>query len=132
MISKLIGLASIGGAFMNVSMLQRFLSGITSVIALTVMGALTASMLIACAFFGIYISLVRYGMETEAAFITVLGLVFFLTVALAGLAWLRLQRLRELPYHIMLRRDIPVVSKVHGVVNAFLDGLTDEDHTVRH
>src|SRR5690242_11676755 len=125
MISKLVGLASMGGTFANVKMLQKFLAGITGVIAWTVIGALMAGAVILFAFYGVYVGLVYAGMTSNAAVITIFFLLLLLTMFFAGMAVLKLQQLREMPYYVVRHNMPPAVHRVGGVVNAFLDGLTE-------
>ena len=122
MISKLAGIASIGGSIANVSLIQRFLSGLTSIIAFTVLSALMAGMLIVCAFYGAYAWLLQYGMDQTSAVEVILGLMFFLTAVLASVAYWRLQELRKFPTQL-LHREVPGLARVSSVVNAFLDGF---------
>ena len=121
MISKLAGLVSIGGTVANVTLFQRFLQDVTSIIALTVLSTLIGGILLASGFYGLFLSLIHFGMSSDSAVTTVLTIMIALAAGSAALAYVRVRRLRELPSQT-LRTEVPVVARIESIARAFMKG----------
>ena len=128
-ISRLAGFAQVGGTLANIGMMHRFSAGITSIIAFTVLSSLMAGMLLVCGFYGMYLGLVQYGMDSNAALMVIALVMLFLTILLGAMAYLRLQELRDIPTRFM-RREPPGFARVGNVVNAFLKGFNEGPHSI--
>jgi hypothetical protein len=116
------GLASIGSSLANVSLLHRFLEGIISLIALTIVSAMMAGMLILTGLYGIYVVLTRYGLTPDAALVTIIALGLAITLALVSLTYARLRHLRSLPELILPRNFLPL-ARTARLTQAFMEGF---------
>jgi len=119
-IEKILGIVGVGSTIANISLLKRFLSGVTVVIALTAISSTLAGMLMILGFYGLYLSLLHYGLQPQAAMVTVSGIATLITVALGGLAVLRWRQLRDMPN---LMQESPVINQISKIAHAFVDGL---------
>ena len=122
--NKLMDLASIGSMLANVTLLRRFLTDVTGVIALTVLSALMGSLLVAASLCGIYIGLTHYGLDPVAGLFTVIALAFLLTAGLALATVRRVRMMREFSYHGLPQDVAPPISRLGSIANAFFEGLT--------
>ncbi len=127
-IDKVLGIAGMGSTIANVSLLKRFLSGVTTVIALTAISSTMAGMLLLTAIYGLYLGLIHYGLEPVAAVVAMGSLALIITAILAWMAVMRWRELRELP-HIMTHG--PLMGQVNRIADAFVDGLLSRRHNDR-
>ena len=130
MIGKLMGLASLGSGLANIRLLQRFLSGVATVIALTIVSAILVGMLVASTFIGIFFLLTHFGLDPTAAAILVIVAVLLLIGLLVNLTLLRIRELRDIPNNAF-NFEVPSVAKVVTVVESFIEGFI-KDHLQRH
>ena len=121
-IDKLLSLATVGSAVANTTLLPRLVSGLTGILALTVIAALMGGTLLISGFYAIYIALVSYGLDTRAAAVTVALLIFVTMAITLCLLVIRVRHLKELS-HYEIRRDLPGLSQVIKVAEAFMEGL---------
>ena len=122
MLSKILGAATVGSALASVGLLHRFLSGIASIVMLSVVGAFMICVLLASGFYMAYSSLVFYGLDPYVAGITMAAIAFFITVILVALMIGQIHRLRELPYHHLSPNGAGLPDVSH-IVGAFVDGF---------
>ena len=122
MLGKLMGLATLGSGLANVRLLQRFLSGVATVIALTIVSAILVGMLLVSAFIGAFFLLTHLGLDPVAAGILVLVTVFIAIGSCVALTVIRIQELRDIPNQT-LNFDLPGMSSVIGIVEAFVHGF---------
>jgi len=122
MLSKILGAATVGSALASVGLLQRFLSGIATLVILSVISAFMICALLAGGFYMAYHWLVLYGLDAYAAGMTIGIIVFLITAGLVALTMSQICRLRELPYHNLspYGHSLPDVGHV---VSAFIDGF---------
>ena len=106
----------------NVRLLHRFLSGVATVIALTVVSAIMAGMLLSAAFVGNFILLVHLGLDPIAAGILVVVAVLAFLGVLIAMTVRRVEELRDLPNRY-LNFDVPVLAKVTDFVESFIGGF---------
>jgi hypothetical protein len=118
-VDKFLGLAGMGSTLVHASVLKRFLSGVTAVVALTVISSTMAGMIAVVGFYALYLGLVHYGLDYRAAVVTVSGFAVILTAALATLAVLRWRHLREMPRLL----ETPVFGDMGRIAEAFINGL---------
>jgi hypothetical protein len=123
MISKLMGLASIGSSVANVALLQRFLEGIIGIIALTIVSAMMAGMLVVSGFYAAYVGLMHYGLDPDAAGVTIILLACIATLSLIGWVVWQLRNLRELPRHALPHGLPPVMARATDMAQAFIEGF---------
>ncbi len=119
-VDKLLGLAGMGSSIANVSLLKRFLSGITVVLALTAISSTMIGMIAIVGFYGLYVALIHYGLEHSAAVVMVVSLALIVAGTLATMAAIRWRELREMPRII----ESPLLSQVGKLAEAFMNGLT--------
>lgn len=123
MLNKLLGVATLGSTWGSVVVLSRFVSGAARLVALTIITAFLCCLLLLAGFAVVYYGLVSYGLEPYVAAVAVALMIFLTTVILGILTLTHIQKLRDL----MRRRLSPsasLPSRVEGLANAFLDGLT--------
>ena len=124
-VEKLLGVATIGGALANVALLERFLTGITHVVALSVISGLMICLLLIGTFFGLYFGLTHYGLDPTVAALTVGALAFLITLGIIGLTVLKLRQLQELPVHA-IHASMPVLAHLSSLAAAFIEGLLEQ------
>jgi len=129
-ISKLLGVATLGSTLASVALLRRFLSGVTSVVALVIVTAIMGCVLLLGALGAAYLGLVHYGLDPYVAALTVAAFMFLVVATLMGFTIIRLRHLRELPYHD-LHPEIPNLSRISDIANAFMDGLLNHTPSSR-
>ena len=122
MIGKLSGVASIGGTLASLSLMQKYLGDVTSVIALTIVSSIMVGLLMASGLYGGYIGLIHYGLDPAAAALVIVGVVFLLALATGLMAALKFRQLREMS-QLHRQQSLPGLSRVSTIASAFLDGL---------
>jgi hypothetical protein len=123
-IDKLLGIAGVGSTLANISLLKRFLSGVSTVIALTALCSTMVGMILIVALYALYLALIHHGLEPQAALFTAAGMAVVVMAGLALAAVMRWRELRGMPE--MLLQPAPVISKVGEIADAFITGLTTE------
>jgi hypothetical protein len=118
---KILGIAGMGSTLANVSMLRRFLTGVTVVIALTAVSSTMAGMIIIVALYGLYLALMHHGLDPQAAVIAVSAFAVIITALLATLAFVRWRQLKDMPH--FMNSETSIASQVHQLVDAFVGGL---------
>lgn len=122
MLSKFLGFATVGSALASVGLLHRFLSGMATIVILSVVSAFMCCVLLASGMYMAYSSLVFYGLDPYVAGITMAAIVFAITVILAALLIEQIRRLRELPYH-HLNAGVAGLPDLSHIAGAFVDGF---------
>ena len=122
MIEKLLSIATVGSAFANAGILQRLIVDVTKLMALTIITAIMGCTLLIGLFTGIYYSLIHFGLEPFAAAATLIGFMFLLTLLLIAFTVTRLRQMRSVHF-VQLHRDIPGLSRIVGIGEAFIDGF---------
>jgi len=118
-IDRLLGILGLGATIANVALLKRFLAGVTIVIALTAISSTMVGMLLIMGLYGLYMGLVHYGFDQEAAIITVSALALTVTAVLVALAIMRWRELKEMP-DLM---KSPIINEAGKLADAFMDGF---------
>jgi len=121
-INKLLGLASVGSTIANVSLLQRFLTDVTAVVALTAVAGTMLGAIVILGFYGLYLGLIAHGLDPQTAFIAVSVLALVVIALVTTIAVMRWRHLRATPHNI-LSLDTPIVAQVGRLVDSFLAGL---------
>jgi hypothetical protein len=124
-VEKLVGVATIGGALANVALLQRFLTGIAHVVALSVISGLMVCLLLLGSFFGLYFGLTHYGLGSTVAALMIGAFAFLITSGIIGLTVLKLRQLQELPVHAT-HAPMPVLAHLSSLAAAFIEGLLEQ------
>jgi len=122
MLDKLIGLTTIGSTLAGLTMLQRFLAGVTGVLALTVVSALMSGLILMGGFITAYFTLVHYGVEPMLAALTVTSATCMVTALLIIFTLIKVRRLKEMSQH-HLYRDVPSLAHIGDIASAFIKGL---------
>lgn len=123
MFEKLMGIATVGSALANVTLLHRFLSRFVVVVAFTVISALLTGAILIALFYEAYWELTEHGLASDVAVGALTILAIFLTALFAWLTLAHLRRLRGTPN--ILQQHFPAFSHLGGIVDAFVDGLLD-------
>jgi hypothetical protein len=118
---KVIGVAGMGTTLVNASLLKRFLSDVTMVVALTAISGTMVGMILIVGFYGLYLTLMHNGLQPEAAIFTVGGIVLVIAATLGGMAYSRFRQLRDLPGNML--EETPVIGHLSKLAEAFIDGL---------
>ena len=124
---KLLGLATVGSAVANTALFHRFTTSLTNILALTLIGSLMAGLLLIGAYIAIYFGLVHYGLDPIAAIITVAVLLIITIATIFLLIAVRLRQLREIS-HYSIHSNLPNLSKIPSIVEAFMEGLFSSSH----
>jgi len=104
-------------------MLQKFLVGITTIVTLTIIGAMLGSLFLICGFSLLYLELTRNGLDPAVALLLIGGIVFVMTLTLVVLAVLRIRELQEMPVLSLVQRNVPTLAYAHEIAESFLSGL---------
>lgn len=120
---KFLGLATVGSAVANAALLHRLVSNLTNILALTLVGAFMGGVLLSGGFFAIYFGLVHYGFAPYVATMTVAALIVMTMAVIFFLIAFRMRQLRELSRY-SLRRDLPGLSQIAKIAEAFMEGLS--------
>jgi len=123
MFGKIMGLATLGSGLANIRLLQRFLSGIATVVALTVISAILVGMLLTAAFIGLFFLLTHFGLDPVAAGILVIAGAVLLVGLFVALTVARINELRDLPNR-SLNFDLPSLAKITDIFESFIGGFT--------
>jgi len=120
MLSKIIEFAAIGGTVIDKVFLHRFLGNIIELIALTIISTMAVVLLLAGSFYGIYVWLGRYGLDSGIALLSTLGFGFLLTALLVGFTISRFRKARQvlpsaMPHHLF--------TQAGYIATAFLAGF---------
>ncbi len=130
MIEKIMSVVSIGGTVANVALLQRFLSGVTVVVALTVISAFMIGLMLTGLFGALYFCLVHYGLLPEIAALMVALFALLMTITLAVIVILRVKHLRGLPSQ-MLRKDLSSLAPLGEVLESFINGFMSRGPSIK-
>jgi hypothetical protein len=120
MLGKIIDFAALGVSVTDKVLLNRFLGTIVELVALTIISAMAIGILLAGSFYGIYVWLTHYGLDTNTALLSTLGFGFLLTALLVSLTIWRLRKAREVSLPVIHHH---LVSQVGHVATAFLAGF---------
>jgi hypothetical protein len=120
-IEKVIGVAGMGTTIANASLLKRFLSDMTMVVALTAISGTMVGMILIVGFYGLYLTLMHNGLQEVAAILTVGGIVLVIAATLAGMAYSRWRQLHDLPGNML--EESPIISNLSKLAESFMDGL---------
>ena len=130
-LDKLLGIATVGSVVANATSLQRLLSGLTSILALTVIGTILGSVLLVGCFGALYMALVYFGLNIYAAAVMVSLLMFAAMAVVFLIVIVRLRQLRELTRNNM-RTPYPGFSQVSKIFDAFIEGILETRKNGRH
>lgn len=103
---------------------QRLLPNIIMVIGLMIIISIIVSALLIGGLVAGYFTLIHYGMEPQAAMITIAISTLLTIVMLVLLTLSCLQRLRQIPQTLL--EESPLISRAMETLNAFTDGLMAE------
>ena len=117
MISRILGLATAGGALADTGLLYRFLSNVATAVMLAIVGSFMLCAFMTAAFACAYMALVHYGLDPFVAAV-MLGLVAcFMAVLIAIYAVMRMRALSSPPRASAF--DISTIA------DAFIDGFLE-------
>jgi len=123
MFEKLMGIATIGSALANVTLLHRFLAKAVVVVALTVISALLTGAVLIALFYEAYWELTQHGLASDVAVVVLTIFAIVLTASFIWVTLAHLGRLRGGPN--ILQQHFPAFSHLGNIVDAFVDGLLD-------
>jgi len=121
-LGKLLGIVMVQRTLSTTALFQQFLWGIAVFIIFTVIaGALLSALLIGglCA---AYHALVLYGLEPQAAQVTIATLTLLIAVIIGAILYVKIHRLHAALPHL-LRAQSPIAARINEVTDSFLDGL---------
>lgn len=123
MLGKLLGIASLGGTVAGLTMLQKFLAAITTIVTLTIISAMMGGLFLICGFSLLYLELTRYGLDPAVALMLIGGVVFVITLTLVVLAVLRIREMQDMPVLSLVQRNAPTLAHAQEIAESFLSGL---------
>lgn len=117
-IDTVIRMAGVGNAIVHVSVLKRFLSVVVMVVALVAISSILAGAMIVAAFYGLYLSLMHYGIDQRIAVFSIAALALLIMGGLSLLAYIRWKQLHAMPDF----EEIPIIGRVSSIADSFIDG----------
>jgi len=117
---KLLDITTLGSTVTGFALLQKFLSRLTVIVALTIISSIMVVVLMMAGFYAVYVSLVYYGVAHQAAMVTTGGIALLVTLTLIGITVSRLRQIRNI-HHLML--DLPVISNIRSLADSFIEGF---------
>jgi hypothetical protein len=120
---RLKDLIAVTGMVTNIALLDSFLTGVTNVIALTVIAALMSGLCLVGGLLLLYLGMTHYGVEPFIAALVVTGAALFIAASLVITVVLKLRDLRKLS-HYTSHSNLPIVSRIGRIADAFIDGFT--------
>ena len=111
-LGKLVGMLAVRRSF-DSALFQQLLVGAALLVILTIVAALMIAILLAGGLYGIYVALLSYGLNSEAAWVTVSCIAVLLTVLTILLMRVQLTKLHS-GVRNLLTKQPPVVSPRHG------------------
>jgi len=120
--SKLIAMALMSKSTPSFPLIQRLLAGVAAVLVLAMVASMLIGVLIVGGLYFGYQLLIQYGLEPQAALLSMGIFTAVLVIALFGSAVSYAKNMRGLAHHITIAES-PVGSKATNVANAFMDGL---------
>lgn len=124
MISKILGVASVGSSLAGLGMLHRFLQSLMHIMVLTLISAFVLSLVFVSALSIIYFCLVYYGINPTIAGAGLAIIAFFVTSGLLVVTVNRLRCLRESSF-CGLHKEEKNWPDVIGLAGAFVDGFVN-------
>jgi len=121
---KLIALAAVAQNIYSRWLFRRLLSGMITIVILTIITAVMVSAMLIGGLYFIYQALLHLGMEPYLATLGITVIVMASVLLFMFIILVLLRRLREMP-RWLLKRKVPPVSHANDVVNAFLDGFLE-------
>ncbi len=122
---KLLNIAMLGNMLTRSSGLRRVMPGmvktVLKAVLLSIVAAILGGMLLSAAFYGAYVTL-SHQMDPNMAMILVVCVAFATVLILLSLATLQVQKLSKIAL-TLAPQDVPVLSHVSTVVDAFMDGF---------
>lgn len=103
---------------------QRLLGGIAAVMVLALIASVLTGVLVIGGLYAIYLTLIAYGLDTQAAAISLAVVTLVLIAGCFGGAVLCARNLRTVMRRMMIMES-PVAYRAGTVANAFVDGLMD-------
>lgn len=103
-------------------MVQRFLSGIATVVGLAVTLGLCMGALLIAGLYGTYRGLILGGLDADIALLCVFVIMGFIIALLCIVLRDKVRALKDAPAAIM-HSEAPIISDVRQTVSAFVDGL---------
>lgn len=121
-VAALLGTLSLSRSYADVPVIRKMLSGITMMIALTIVSGIMISALIVGGLYAAYLVQVYYGMQPVAAFVITGVLAVIITMIFVSATIMHSRNLAEMPKHLF-KTESPLTYRASGIANAFLDGL---------
>lgn len=122
LVSSIIGTNLLSPAIDTTTLLQRYLTRLLALVALTTFSAFMCCLVIVGLLYGLYEALVRHGLQADVALMVVLGLVTLTAIGAIATTVHLLSGLREVSATNVNQRGIQR-SRASSVFHAFLDGL---------
>ncbi|MDD2325494.1 MAG: hypothetical protein PHW63_05790 [Alphaproteobacteria bacterium] len=122
MISKLLGVASVGSVLASANIMHRFLSSMAKIMVLAIVCAFMLCALMVGVFVALYFSLVQYGFDPVAVAVVLGAVVSLLTVTIVAATVHQLRCFRDHSAYSLpkSRSDWPDFG---NIANAFIDGF---------
>lgn len=103
-------------------MFKRLVSGVISVIALTIILSMLVGALMIGGFYAGYLALVHAGFEPHIAGLLTLGIIMFTIIIFILIMVTSVRRLRNIP-QVSTTEKPALIVKANGVVDSFLEGF---------
>ncbi|MDD5585407.1 MAG: hypothetical protein PHY92_00430 [Alphaproteobacteria bacterium] len=125
-LEKLLAIVAMGGAIggpvAGMSMLQRFLSGMAVVVALTIISSIMAGAFLLVVLYAAGATMIAHGLTPPAALLTMAVFILIVALLFFALTLFYLGRLRNIPV-LFMRHDAPLAVRLNHVVDSFFRGL---------
>lgn len=125
-LEKLLAIVAMGGAIggpvAGISMLQRFLSGMAVVVALTIISSIMAGAFLLVVLYAAGATMIAHGLTPPAALLTMAVFILIIALLFLALTLFYLGRLRNMPA-LFMHHNAPLAVRVNNVFESFLRGF---------
>jgi peptidoglycan/LPS O-acetylase OafA/YrhL len=127
MIGKLLGAAAMHRTFTSGhSLFKEILYTIAMFVLLSVIAGMVVGALFIAAFYAAYLGLLHFGLDPQAAQITITAIAALVVCVLVAGIYEQLHKLHDAPKQL-LHLQSPIGTRVNSLVDAFIDGLMGEN-----
>lgn len=121
-LNKLLGITAVGATIVKARLVQRFINDLAGIITLAIATGMVTGAFLIGALYVAYQVLLHYGLDPFVGQILIGSVAGLLALILIRMTSLRMKRLRGIPGQI-INADFPLVSRINGLADSFLDGL---------
>lgn len=121
-LGRLLSLAAIGGTVASAAAINRLVTQLVGIIALTVLASIMLGVFVVTLLYTLYVVAVGYGIAPLTALLCLSGSVLVLTLIIFWLLLNKLKGVKSTP-NIVVYPEIPLVDQVQTVAAAFVDGF---------